>query len=303
MTLALAFATTRMVKENNLVRVLRACETMGNATVICSDKTGTLTQNKMAVVAGTFGRTNGIDQSAEQEGGGASNMSQKLSQMSYTPRDLIVKSIAINSTAFEGEENGTRSFVGSKTEVAMLQFAQDYMGMNLPEERANTEVVQLIPFDSTRKCMGVVVRGHSGDYRLYVKGAAELMLAKASSVISCLENDKIELETLTQDSRDSVLETINSYSSRSLRTIGMVYKDFGSWPPESAKTLEEYVSAADFDDIFRDMTWLGVVGIQDPLRPEVPGAIERCSTAGVAVKMVTGKAFSPMRQRQHYHEY
>jgi Ca2+-transporting ATPase len=84
------------------------------------------------------------------------------------------------------------------------------------------------------------------------------------------------------------LGTIDRYAQRSLRTIGIVYKDFPNWPPTEAKTLEDDVSAANFDDVFHDMTWVGVVGIQDPLRPEVPAAIRKCHMAGVQVKMVTG---------------
>ncbi|WEW55235.1 plasma membrane calcium [Emydomyces testavorans] len=287
-TLALAFATTRMVKENNLVRVLRACETMGNATVICSDKTGTLTQNKMTVVAGSLGADYSLDETSDRKGHGPLSMSQTLSAISPPVQDLLVKAIALNSTAFEGEENGQRTFIGSKTEVAMLQLIQKYLGLNLAEERANAEIVQLIPFDSARKCMGIVIRQHNGAYRLHVKGAAEIMLAKANKAIANLSQESFRNDSLPDDSKSAILETINSYSRRSLRTIGMVYKDFEFWPPRGAKTMEDDKSMADFDDIFHNMVWIGAVGIQDPLRPEVPGAIQKCNRAGVAVKMVTG---------------
>lgn len=287
MTLALAFATTRMVKENNLVRILRACETMGNATVICSDKTGTLTQNRMTVVAGTLGQDVAFSEAADKDGK-TSNISEKLKGLSPAARNLIVSGIAVNSTAFEGEENGLKVFVGSKTEVAMLNLLQTYLGLNLTEERANSEVVQLYPFDSARKCMGVVIRQPNGTYRLFVKGAAELMLAQARNVVADLSTPSISLEKLSEDNKNDLFDTINSYSSRSLRTIGMLYKDFESWPPKGAKTMEDDNTAAEFDDIFHDMTWVGVVGIQDPLRTEVPGAIQKCNKAGVDVKMVTG---------------
>ncbi|EEQ84312.2 Ca2+-transporting ATPase [Blastomyces dermatitidis ER-3] len=287
-TLALAFATKRMVKENNLVRILRACETMGNATVICSDKTGTLTQNKMTVVAGTVGVDTSFNQVSE-DGEGFSNMAEKLKNFPAPIRSLLVKGIALNSTAFEGEENGQRVFIGSKTEVAMLNLAQNYLGLvNVAEERSNAEVVQLIPFDSARKCMGVVVRQPSGEYRLHVKGAAEILLGQSSKVISITSDSHYSLETLSESSRNMVLDTIDMYSKRSLRNIGMVYKDFESWPPAGAKTMEDERSMADFNDIFHDMNWVGVVGIQDPLRPEVPAAIQKCNMAGVSVKMVTG---------------
>ena len=288
-TLALAFATTRMVKENNLVRVLRSCETMGNATVICSDKTGTLTQNKMTVVAGTLGARQSFNQLVtDDDETESTTLFQVAKELSYAVRDLVVKGMALNSTAFAGEENGQRTFIGSKTEAAMLQLAHDHLGMDLAEERGNSEIVQLIPFDSGRKCMGVVIREPSTGYRLFVKGAAELMLASASDVVSNASDEQISTESLSDMTKDHVLNTINSYAKRSLRTIGMVYKDFESWPPKGAETLEEDSSSAKFEDVFNDMVWVGVVGIQDPLRPEVPAAIQRCNKAGVEVKMVTG---------------
>lgn len=138
-TLALAFATTRLLRENNLVRILKACEVMGNATTVCSDKTGTLTTNKMSVVAGTFGRE-------RFEATDVSEFTGKASQV----KELIVKSIAINSTAFEGIEDGVATFIGSKTEMALLNFAKDHFAMDLSTERANSEIVQLFPFDSNK---------------------------------------------------------------------------------------------------------------------------------------------------------
>ncbi|GAD96695.1 calcium-translocating P-type ATPase(PMCA-type),putative [Paecilomyces variotii No. 5] len=289
-TLALAFATTRMVKENNLVRVLRACETMGNATVICSDKTGTLTQNKMTVVAGAFARGESFSELPSDKDGQTSTMTapECFKSCSGSVKTLITKSIALNSTAFEEEREGRMEFVGSKTEVALLQMAKDYLAMDAAEERANAEIVQLIPFDSARKCMGVVYREPSAGYRLLVKGAAELMLAPCTAVLAGLSGTRTMAEPLSQETRQNTLDTINSYAHKSLRTIGMVYRDFPSWPPKDVRTLEDDPSAANFEDLFKEMTWLGVVGIQDPLRPEVPAAIRKCNSAGVQVKMVTG---------------
>ncbi|RHZ74471.1 hypothetical protein CDV55_108505 [Aspergillus turcosus] len=292
-TLALAFATTRMVKENNLVRVLRACETMGNATVICSDKTGTLTQNKMTVVAGTFGTQKSFSQDRTEDVDSSDDSTTVVGifkQCSTAIRDLIIKSIALNSTAFEEEKEGSRDFIGSKTEVALLQMARDYLGMDVTTERASAEIVQLIPFDSARKCMGVVYREPTAGYRLLVKGAAEIMVGACSSKVSDLSasSDGVMIDSFTEEDRVKMLDTIQSYAVKSLRTIGLVYRDFPSWPPKDAQRVEDDPSAAKFEDVFREMTWLGVVGIQDPLRPEVPGAIQKCRSAGVQVKMVTG---------------
>ncbi|KAL4928366.1 putative calcium-translocating P-type ATPase(PMCA-type) [Aspergillus undulatus] len=286
-TLALAFATTRMVKENNLVRVLRACETMGNATVICSDKTGTLTQNKMTVVAGTLG-SKCFSQSHGEESTSMS-ASELFKSCPQDARDLLIKSIALNSTAFEEEKEGVKDFIGSKTEVALLQLARDYLGMDVTTERASATTVQLIPFDSARKCMGVVYKVSDGQYRLLVKGAAEMMIEKCSTRVNT-DSDRLGIDTATADDKKQVLQTIDSYATKSLRTIGLVYKDFSApaWPPVDAPRVQDDPESADFASIFRDMTWLGVMGIQDPLRPEVPAAIQRCHIAGVQVKMVTG---------------
>ncbi|KAL6235774.1 hypothetical protein BDW75DRAFT_230049 [Aspergillus navahoensis] len=290
-TLALAFATTRMVKENNLVRVLRACETMGNATVICSDKTGTLTQNKMTVVAGTLG-SKGFSQHPGDESKSMS-AAELFKTCPREARDLLVKSIALNSTAFEEVKEGSKEFIGSKTEVALLQLARDYLGMDVTTERASATIAQLIPFDSARKCMGVVYQVSDGHYRLLVKGAAEMMVDKCSNRIDC-DSDRLRIEPATAQDKQEVLEIIESYAKKSLRTIGLVYKDFSAptWPPVEAVRVQDDPDSVDFDTIFHDMTWLGVMGIQDPLRPEVPAAIQRCHVAGVQVKMVTGDNIS-----------
>ncbi|KAJ5577599.1 uncharacterized protein N7459_006563, partial [Penicillium hispanicum] len=290
-TLALAFATTRMVKENNLVRVLRACETMGNATVVCSDKTGTLTQNKMTVVAGTWGTSQSFSQPSENETEpGSMATAEAFRQCSAPVRDLITKSVALNSTAFEENKDGRKQFVGSKTEVALLQMAQDHLGMDLVSERGSAEIAQLIPFDSSRKCMGVVYRNSDAGYRLLVKGAAELMVGACTSYITDIDvsKEKLHTESLSEKDQQKVLYTIDQYAQGSLRTIGIVYKDFAMWPPQETNKLEYDSSAVNFEDLFYDMTWVGVVGIQDPLRPEVPPAIRKCHSAGVQVKMVTG---------------
>jgi P-type Ca2+ transporter type 2C len=289
-TLALAFATTRMVKEHNLVRILRACETMGNATVICSDKTGTLTQNRMTVVAGTLLADEDFNQLPIDEGQSAPipSVSEIFQRFPAALQDLITRSIALNSIAFEEEKEGRKELIGSKTEVAMLQLARDYFGMNLMEERANATMVQLFPFDSSRKCMGVVYREPSIGYRFFVKGASELMLCAATRVATKVPGKAVTTEPLSDELRRRVSEKINSYAQKSLRTIGIIYKDFPSWPPSTDQKMEGDSTTTTFEDAFDDMIWIGVVGIQDPLRPEVPAALKKCKKAGVEVKMVTG---------------
>ncbi|KAK1995061.1 calcium-translocating P-type ATPase [Colletotrichum falcatum] len=291
-TLALAFATTKLLKENNLVRVLRACETMGNATTICSDKTGTLTTNKMTVVAGTFS-TGSFAAFAQAEDEKPSDFPPHVSAWAATvpraARELIVQSVAVNSTAFEGqEEDGRPTFIGSKTEMALLQLAKDHLGLqSLAEARANEQVVQMLPFDSARKCMAAVIRlrdASGGGYRLLVKGASEIMLRHCSS--------KADLETLAGEpldpaERQSLDDAINSYARRSLRTIGLVYKDFSQWPPADVPSEDGHVKLEPLLGA-SDLVFLGVVGIQDPVRPGVPEAVRKAQHAGVTVRMVTG---------------
>ena len=305
-TLALAFATTRMLKDNNLVRQLRACETMGNATTICSDKTGTLTQNKMSVVAGTFGSRSKFNQGKsgeDQDTNGSLSMPKEVAkpydsrevssgQMIKTfaeeTKDLMKQAIVSNSTAFEGEVDGEETFVGSKTETALLLFARAHLGlMSLSEERSGAEVVQLVPFDSKRKCMATVIKIANDRYRLHVKGASEIMLATCSKIVSDPTTDITEVP-MTEDIADSLSQTIEAYASRSLRTIGLLYKDFEQWPPKGFPVQHDDPKAADFDKVFQNMTFLGVVGIKDPLRDGVTDAVRECQKAGVFVRMVTG---------------
>ncbi|KAM5344105.1 hypothetical protein ACJ41O_012642 [Fusarium nematophilum] len=281
-TLALAFATTRLLKENNLVRVLRACETMGNATTICSDKTGTLTTNKMTVVTGSFGPSSFSD--VELRGASASQtLMQWAAALPAEAKELINQSVAINSTAFEGVEDGQASFIGSKTETALLQLGRDHLGLPpLTEMRSNYEIVHMVPFDSTKKYMAAVLKLHSDvpRFRLLLKGASEVLLGVCSTQV-----DPRSLEQTPLD-RSSMVSTIEQYAERSLRTIGLVYGNFEQWPPAHARLEED--GNVDFGSILFNLTYLGVVGIQDPVRPGVPAAVKKAQHAGVTVRMVTG---------------
>lgn len=301
-TLALAFATTRMLKDNNLVRLLRSCETMGNATTICSDKTGTLTQNKMTVVAGSVGMSARFGdhkaKSATEAAANGGSMSQPAKSDDVSPSEfvgtlseevkmLLKQSLAINSTAFEGEQDGKPTFIGSKTETALLGFAREYLGMGpVNVERSNADIVQLVPFDSGRKCMAAVVKIGNGKFRMYVKGASEILLAKSTRIISDPTRDVSDIP-MSPGNREALNKLISLYASRSLRTIAVLYRDFEQWPPIGAASRED-PQQADFDEIFKDMVFLGVVGIQDPLREGVKKAVQDCQTAGVFVRMVTG---------------
>ncbi|KAI4248479.1 MAG: hypothetical protein L6R40_001040 [Gallowayella cf. fulva] len=290
-TLALSFATKKMFKENNLVRHLRACETMGNATTICSDKTGTLTQNKMTVVAGLLGTHTNFarDIVLSDEDKTVLTFAAAFGRLSPEVRSLLLQSIAINSTAFEGEEDGKATYIGSKTETALLTMAKEFLGMGpVAEERAGVEIVQLFPFDSDRKCMGVVIRLANGSYRLLVKGAAEIMLAHATEELPDISAPSLEPFELSEPARMQASANIDDFATQSLRTIAMLFKDFQQWPPLGVQTLEDDRTMARFEDVCQDMTFLGIVGIQDPLRDGVAYAVKRCQDAGIVVRMVTG---------------
>jgi P-type Ca2+ transporter type 2C len=279
-TLALAFATTRMAKQNNLVRILKSCETMGNATTVCSDKTGTLTQNKMTVVTGTFGELSFDD---KNQTGDEIRSTTFARDVSAENKRIMIESIAINSTAFETTDNSTETFVGSKTETALLGFARNVLGMGpLSQERSNANIVQIMPFDSGRKCSGVVIKLTNGVYRFLVKGASEILLSYASEVASSAGYIPLGKEEHTH-----IESVIDSYAKQSLRTISLVYRDFAQWPPVEAQSSSD-PSTAELDRLLYNMKFIGVVGIQDPVRPGVPQAVAKCKHAGVKVRMVTG---------------
>ncbi|KIJ66705.1 hypothetical protein HYDPIDRAFT_26133 [Hydnomerulius pinastri MD-312] len=320
-TLALAFATKRMTKENLLVRVLGSCETMANASVICTDKTGTLTQNVMTVVAGSIGihakfvrrleqnqsRTNAADDhnSRKSDDSGMAvghsgdfsiDQSKLNTVLSPQLRKLFNAAIAVNSTAFEDEDPETNElvFVGSKTETALLSFAKELEWANYKQTRDAAEVVQMIPFTSKRKAMGVVVKLENGSYRLYVKGASEILtkLCTRHVVVSSDadqtvdENAVVETAEIDQSSEANISRTIIFYANQTLRTIAVCYRDFPSWPPPGTSKNDD--GEIPYDDIARELTLIGIAGIEDPLRDGVRVAVADCHKAGVTVKMCTG---------------
>ncbi|KKA30127.1 hypothetical protein TD95_002001 [Thielaviopsis punctulata] len=301
-TLALAFATTRMLKDNNLVRILKACETMGNATTICSDKTGTLTQNKMTVVATTLGKDisfggndTSLDGAIAESSTAANTLTKNVEVSEFVQiigaplKKLLIQANAVNSTAFEGEQDGEHTFIGSKTEVALLTFCRDHLGAGpVQEERHNANIAQVIPFDSAAKYMATVVKLPNGTFRVYVKGASEILLSKCTRVVIQPDNNENIMSTEISDStRQLLLKTIESYAGQTLRTISSSYRDFESWPPAGYESAED-PRDADFTKLHEDMILVSIFGIKDPLRPSVIDAIKDCQMAGVMVRMVTG---------------
>ncbi|KZV59592.1 calcium-translocating P-type ATPase [Peniophora sp. CONT] len=320
-TIALAFATKRMTRERLLVRALGSCETMANATVVCTDKTGTLTQNEMTVVAGSVGihakfvrdlANNGgraDTEASSSKPGSPSTEAQhprrfaddfplELSDLdqvlSPALREAFNESIACNSTAFEDTdpENGTRIFVGSKTETALLKMAVDLKWDNYRKTREGKEQLQVVPFSSKRKAMGVVVR-HGCGARFYVKGASEILVDRCTSHVVVSKpgegkngNDEIETDGLSGDDKENVSCAITFCAGQSLRTIAICYRDFEQWPPAEVSVGKD--GEVPYDFLASELVLISITGIEYPLRQGVRGAVADCSRAGVQVKMCTG---------------
>ncbi|CEP17534.1 hypothetical protein [Parasitella parasitica] len=303
-TLALAYATQRMLKDNNLVRVLAACETMGNATTVCSDKTGTLTQNKMTVVAGTLGSSFRFISNPPASRSDLIDIKNVAATAPKEVLNIVNQSIAVNSNAFEGEnEKGEPCFIGNKTETALLQFSRDIKAEHYDTLRSRWPIQQVYPFSSERKAMATVLQiPHPTDpeqvmYRVHVKGASEIILSLCSSILTLqkssapVSNDDYSganTRQLTQDDENRIERIIQSYATKSLRTIGIAYRDFAQWPPKGPSSNAD--DEVPYNDLVQDkgLTFLGVVGIEDPLREGVPEAVQACQRAGVFVRMVTG---------------
>ena len=238
---------------------------------MCTDKTGTLTQNEMTVVAGSIGihckfvhrlHENQARTNAGEESGGRASPEQRrkhpddfsidqtaLDGVLHQPlKDLLNTSIACNSTAFEDTdpESGELVFVGSKTETALLKFAKVNGWPNYKETRDSLEIHQMIPFSSERKAMGVVVKVHDGLYRLFLKGASEILTKICTSHVDIgrlgepLQNHgEIATSEIDEVSNDNIQRTIIFYANQSLRTIALCYRDFECWPPKGCQVEDE----------------------------------------------------------------
>ncbi|XP_045038137.1 plasma membrane calcium-transporting ATPase 4 isoform X1 [Desmodus rotundus] len=275
-TISLAYSVKKMMKDNNLVRHLDACETMGNATAICSDKTGTLTMNRMTVVQAFIGDT---------------RYHQLPSPDALVPTvlDLIVNGISINSAYTSKilppeKEGGLPRQVGNKTECALLGFVtdlkQDYHAVRneVPEEK----LYKVYTFNSVRKSMSTVIQKPSGGYRMYSKGASEIILRKCNRIL----DKKGEAVPFKNKDRDEMVRTvIEPMACEGLRTICLAYRDFNDVEPPWDNENE----------ILTELTCIAVVGIEDPVRPEVPEAIAKCKRAGITVRMVTGDNINTAR--------
>uniref|UniRef100_A0A4W5LWP8 Calcium-transporting ATPase n=1 Tax=Hucho hucho TaxID=62062 RepID=A0A4W5LWP8_9TELE len=276
-TISLAYSVKKMMKDNNLVRHLDACETMGNATAICSDKTGTLTTNRMTVVQAYAG-----DQHF--------HMVPHPDQMNPMVLDTLVNAIAVNSAYTSkimppDKEGGLPKQVGNKTECALLGFVLDLKRDYAPvrEQIPEEKLYKVYTFNSVRKSMSTVVQLPDGSFRLYSKGASEILLKKCSSIMAGGGDPR---GFRLRDRDEMVKKVIEPMACDGLRTICVAYKDLPASPEPDWEDEAGIVS---------DLICITVVGIEDPVRPEVPDAIKKCQRAGITVRMVTGDNINTAR--------
>lgn len=256
-TLSLALNMRRMLATNNLVRKMHACETMGAITVICTDKTGTLTQNLMQVHEPNF---YGL-----KDGG-------KLADDDISK--LIAEGISANSTAFleETGEGEKPKGVGNPTEVALLLWLNG-QNRNYLELRERAQVLDQLTFSTERKFMATLVQSPLiGKKVLYIKGAPEIVLGKCKEVV--LDGRRVD----SVEYRSTVEAQLLSYQNMAMRTLGFAFRIVEDNEPDDCVAL---VSE-------NNLNFLGVVAISDPIRPDVPAAVAKCQSAGIGIKIVTG---------------
>ena len=236
-TLSLALNMRRMLKSNNLVRQLHACETMGAVTVICTDKTGTLTQNKMQVSA---------------------------LELKQGDEALLDTAIALNSTA---ELNDGKP-IGNPTESALLLWL-DAQGKDYEELRKQVNVLKQLPFSTERKMMATLAEV-DGETYLFVKGAPEIVMKK------CIIEDRMQKQTA---------EELDEWQHKAMRTLAFAYKKIEASIMRTSRTsTAEVVALLDANDLQLQ----AIAAIADPIRPDVPAAVQECRHAGIEVKVVTG---------------
>lgn len=248
-TLSLAYSMRRMLKTNNLVRKMHACETMGATTVICTDKTGTLTQNQMSVEEAQFY--------------GLANQALGTDETSR----LIKEGIALNSTASLDLSNPDKPVVlGNPTEGALLLWLRNN-GIDYRNLKEDANVVEELPFSTERKYMATVVDSAQleGKKILYVKGAPEIIRSL------CKQIDKnVNIADIDRQLTD--------YQNRAMRTLGFAYQVLN----------DSDMAIADGKVVADNLTFMGIVAIADPVRKDVPAAVQKCMAAGINVKIVTG---------------
>lgn len=264
-TLNLAYAMKKMILDKALVRRLSACETMGSATTICSDKTGTLTLNQMTVTKAWVG-------------GGMRDPVADLDSLDKEYQKVLIEGIAQNSTGsvFVPVGGEPPEVTGSPTEKAALVWGLQ-LGMDYAHVRSQSTILQVESFNSKKKKAGVAVRVAS-KVHVHWKGAAEMILENSDKLL-CPDNSTMKM---TSEQRHHLVSVIEGMAAESLRCIAFAYMELNDTEIPSDDQLEEWKIPEG------PTTFLAVVGIKDPCRPEVPDAVRRCQAAGIKIRMVTG---------------
>ena len=248
-TLSLALNMRRMLATNNLVRKMHACETMGAVTVICTDKTGTLTQNKMQVY----------------------ELATNYELPTMNVPSLITDCMAINSTAFLEHKDGELVPIGNPTEGALLLWLNK-QGYDYEQLRNSAKVISQLPFSTERKYMATLVE-KEGKRTLYIKGAPEIILKHSRNYLSS-EKEIRPIEAY----RTTAEEQLMKYQNMAMRTLGFAVAEVDE---RAGTDCEELVANS-------VITFLGIAAISDPIRPDVPAAVGKCQSAGIDIKIVTG---------------
>ncbi|XP_031385957.1 calcium-transporting ATPase 9, plasma membrane-type-like [Punica granatum] len=265
-TLTLAYSMRKMMADKALVRRLSACETMGSATTICSDKTGTLTLNQMTVVEAYVGgkKIDPLDSSSQLHGSVSS---------------LLYEGIAHNTQGniYTPKGGGDVEVTGSPTEKAILSWAVK-LGMKFDEVRADSKDIHVFPFNSEKKRGGVAIKRANSDVYIHWKGAAEIVLASCTRYLDLEGN----LQSMGAE-KESLKQAIDDMASRSLRCVAIAYRPLDAdTVPSDEESLNKWELPED------NLVFLAIVGIKDPCRPGVKEAVRICTLAGVKVRMVTG---------------
>ncbi|XP_028790899.1 calcium-transporting ATPase 9, plasma membrane-type-like [Neltuma alba] len=266
-TLTLAYSMRKMMADKALVRRLSACETMGCATTICSDKTGTLTLNQMAVVEACIGRKK-------------LNSPDDSSKLNSEVLSLIKEGIAQNTTGtvFVPKDGGETEISGSPTEKAILSWAVK-LGMDFDLIRSHSIVLHVFPFNSEKKRGGVLLKQNvDSTVHIHWKGAAEIVLGKCSQYLDS-NGSLLSIE----EEKDFFKAAIEDMAARSLRCVAIAYRSYElDRVPSNEEDLAQWSLPED------ELVLLAIVGIKDPCRPGVKDAVTTCTAAGVKVRMVTG---------------
>ncbi|MCL7023830.1 hypothetical protein MKW94_004851 [Papaver nudicaule] len=265
-TLTLAYSMKKMMVDKALVRRLSACETMGSATTICSDKTGTLTLNKMTVTEAYIG-------------GKKNDSPDNSSLLSATAHSLIKESVALNTTgSVFTSESGEVEISGSPTEKAILSWGVK-LGMKFEELKAQCKILHVFPFNSEKKRGGIALQLPDSQVHIHWKGAAEIVLASCTEYLDADGSCKKLDESMVKYFKDAISEM----AANSLRCVAFAYRlyDIQSVPKDE-DSLAEWSVPED------ELVLLAITGLKDPCRPGVREAVELCTKAGVKVRMVTG---------------